>query len=45
MTVHRAEGDEVSFTAVLRLGGRTHRLRERSTFERLGDRWVYVSGE
>ncbi|WP_216329606.1 YchJ family protein [Deinococcus aestuarii] len=44
LTVQRAEGDEVTFTATLRVGGRTHRLRERSTFARLEGRWVYVDG-
>ncbi|EYB67717.1 Sec-C motif containing protein [Deinococcus phoenicis] len=44
LTVHGAEGNEVTFTATLRAGGRTHRLRERSTFTRLDGAWVYVDG-
>ncbi|GAA5532512.1 YchJ family protein [Deinococcus aluminii] len=44
LTVHRAEGNEVTFTATLRADGRTHRLHERSTFTLLGDKWVYVDG-
>lgn len=35
LTIHRAEGNEVEFTATLKVGGRTRRLRERHTFERL----------
>jgi len=44
LTVHRAEGNEVTFTVTLKVDGRTHRLRERSTFTRLGGEWVYVDG-
>ncbi|WP_034402663.1 YchJ family protein [Deinococcus sp. RL] len=45
LTVHRAEGDEVEFTATFRAGGRTSRLRERSRFTRVEGAWVYVDGE
>lgn len=44
LKVHRAEGDEVEFTATLRVTGRTYRLHERSTFMRLNGAWVYVEG-
>jgi SEC-C motif-containing protein len=44
LTIHRAEGNEVEFTATLKVGGRTQRLRERSTFTRLDGAWVYVDG-
>jgi len=33
---------EVAFVARYKISGRGHRLEERSSFTRLGDRWVYV---
>lgn len=36
---------EVEFVARYKLGGRAHRLHERSRFERCDGRWYYVSGE
>ncbi len=33
---------EVSFVARSKLGGRAHRLAERSGFERVGGRWLYT---
>lgn len=44
LTVHSAQDNEVTFTATLKVGGRAHRLRERSTFEWRNGEWVYVSG-
>lgn len=44
LTVHRAGENEVTFTATLKVEGRTHRLRERSTFAQLNGQWVYVDG-
>ncbi|MFC4639347.1 YchJ family protein [Deinococcus hohokamensis] len=45
LRVYRAQGDEVTFTATLRLpDGHRAQLRERSTFARLDGRWVYVDG-
>lgn len=44
LTVHRAHGDEVEFTATLRVGGRTHRLRERSRFVQREGAWMYLDG-
>jgi SEC-C motif-containing protein len=35
----------VTFAARFRRGGRHDAVVERSTFERLGTRWVYVAGE
>lgn len=35
----------VSFVARYRIGGRAHRLRERSRFQRRDGRWVYVDGD
>lgn len=44
---HAAVADEaeVEFVARYKLGGRAHRLHERSRFERCDGRWYYVSGE
>lgn len=45
LRIHRAAGDEVEFTAILKSpDGHTHRMRERSRFVRLGEggRWVYL---
>ena len=43
LRIHRAEGDEVEFTATLKApDGQTHRMRERSRFVSLGGRWVYL---
>lgn len=36
---------EVSFVARSKLGGRAHRLVERSRFVREGGRWYYVDGD
>lgn len=45
LRVHCAQGDEVTFSATLRLpDGQRAQLRERSTFMRLDGRWVYVDG-
>lgn len=44
---HEALGDEaaeVEFVARSKLGGRAHRLHERSRFERLDGRWLYRDG-
>ena len=35
----------VEFVARYKVGGRAHRLRERSRFVREGGRWLYVDGE
>lgn len=35
----------VEFVARSKVGGRAHRLHERSRFERRRERWVYVDGE
>lgn len=35
----------VAFVARSKLGGRAHRLQERSRFERIGPHWFYVDGE
>ncbi|GGK32781.1 hypothetical protein GCM10008955_28410 [Deinococcus malanensis] len=45
LKVHSAVGNEVTFTASVRLpdGQRTH-LRERSTFTQVEGRWMYVDG-
>nr|WP_236822455.1 YchJ family metal-binding protein [Andreprevotia sp. IGB-42] len=42
-----AEGDrgEVEFLARYKMGGRAHRLHERSRFVREDGRWYYVDGE
>ncbi|WP_104990605.1 YchJ family protein [Deinococcus sp. NW-56] len=45
LTIHRAEGDTVEFTATFRAGGRMGRMRERSRFTRVEGAWVYVDGE
>ena len=46
---HHAQADEehasVEFVARSKLGGRAHRLHERSRFVREGGRWFYVDGE
>lgn len=45
---HRVVGDadaEVEFVARYRVGGRAHRLHERSRFVREEGRWYYVDGE
>lgn len=42
------EGDhrgDVEFVAHFDAGGRVDTMRERSTFERRGGRWVYLDGE
>lgn len=45
LTIHEAVRDEVEFSVTLKTpDGHTHRFRERSRFERLGGRWVYVDG-
>lgn len=44
LKIHRAEGNEVEFTATLRVAGRPHRMRERSTFTSLNGIWVYMEG-
>jgi SEC-C motif-containing protein len=40
-------GDQgvVTFVAVSKLGGRAHRLHERSRFVRVAGRWLYRDGE
>ncbi len=35
---------EVAFVARYKIAGKGHRLQERSHFQRLGGRWVYVGG-
>jgi len=40
-----ADHAEVEFVARSRLGGRGHRLHERSRFVREGGRWYYVDGD
>jgi SEC-C motif-containing protein len=35
----------VEFVARYKVGGRAHRLRERSRFQRREGRWVYVTGD
>lgn len=40
-----ADHAEVAFVARSRLGGRAHRLQERSRFVREGGRWYYVDGD
>jgi SEC-C motif-containing protein len=35
----------VEFVARYKVGGRAHRLRERSRFQRPEGRWVYVAGD
>ena len=46
LTVHDATGDEVEFSVTLKTpDGQGHRFRERSRFERLDGRWVYVDGK
>ena len=46
LTIHAEAGDEVEFTVQMKLpDGRPHRFRERSRFELLGGRWVYVDGK
>lgn len=45
LTVHEASGDEVEFSVTLKTpDGQGHRFRERSRFEQLEGRWVYVEG-
>ncbi len=36
---------EVEFVARSKIGGRAHRLHERSRFENEGGRWTYVDGD
>lgn len=46
LKIHRAEGDEVEFTAQLRgPQGQSHRMRERSRFVQQGGEWLYLDGE
>ncbi|NDY89925.1 YchJ family protein [Ideonella livida] len=40
-----AQRAEVEFVARSKQGGRAHRLHERSRFERLDGRWLYVDGD
>lgn len=40
-----ADHAEVAFVARSRLGGRAHRLEERSRFVRENGRWFYVDGD
>lgn len=45
---HQGEdGDQgvVEFVARYKVGGRAHRMQEKSRFERRDGRWVYVAGE
>lgn len=35
----------VEFVARYKIGGRAHRLHERSRFERVAERWYYVDGD
>ena len=45
---HRVTGPdtaEVEFVARSKVGGRAHRLHERSRFERLDGRWCYIDGD
>ncbi len=43
--VVEADRAEVAFVAVSKLGGRAHRLVERSRFVREAGRWYYVDGD
>lgn len=44
LKIHEVQGPEVEFTATLKLAtGEPYLLRERSFFQVLGGRWVYVS--
>lgn len=40
-----ADHATVEFVARSKLGGRAHRLHERSRFERIDGRWLYVDGD
>ena len=40
-----ADHAEVEFVARHKLGGRAHRLHERSRFERVDGVWLYVDGQ
>ncbi len=42
--VPEGEAGEVEFVARYKVGGRAHRLRERSRFRRQEGRWYYVDG-
>jgi SEC-C motif-containing protein len=45
---HRVTGPdtaEVDFVARSKVGGRAHRLHERSRFERIDGRWFYIDGD
>lgn len=45
LKIHEASGNEVDFTASMKTpDGQVHRFRERSCFERLNGRWVYLDG-
>ncbi len=44
LTVRRAVGDTVSFTARFQESGQRHALRERSTFVQEDGRWFYLDG-
>ncbi|GGM02155.1 YchJ family protein [Deinococcus aerophilus] len=44
LKVHEASGDEVEFSATLKVaGGEKYVLRERSVFAQLDGQWVYVN--
>lgn len=40
-----ADHATVEFTARYRLQGQAHRMHEISRFEKINDRWLYVSGD
>jgi SEC-C motif-containing protein len=40
-----ADRGEVEFVARYKIGGRGHRLHERSRFARMDGRWVYLDGQ
>ncbi|WP_261663875.1 YchJ family protein [Deinococcus sp. Marseille-Q6407] len=45
LTVHRAAGDQVSFSARYQEDGQKQTLREDSRFVQLERRWLYLDGE
>ncbi len=45
LTVRRAVGASVSFTARYQEGGQRREMRERSTFVQEAGRWLYLDGE
>ena len=45
LKIKQAEGTNVEFVARYKIGGRGHRLHEKSRFEQSNGRWYYVDGE